>query len=140
MTDFPSLQTSLPRKRPQKSPASSNCFSFSFRFGVTGVLTVVSYMYMCCICWLVSCSIFSTKVCLLALILLYFRGASYNPLSSRNKTKYIKALAAHPLPCYRFSMTSTSSKAGIKRQTNHFAFETNHHVASIVFKLNVDAW
>ena len=74
-----------------------------------------------------------------ALILLYFRGASYNPVSSRNKTKYIKALAAHPLPCHRFSMTSTSSKAGIKRQTNHFAFETNR-LASIVFELNVDAW
>ena len=55
-----------------------------------------------------------------------------------NKTKYAKALAAHPLLCYRFSMTSTSSKAGIKRQTNHFAFETNR-LASIVFELNVDA-
>ena len=139
MTDFPSLQKSLPRKRPQKSPANSNCFSFSFRFGVTGVLTIVSYTYMCRISWLVSCSILSTKVCLLALILLYFRGASYNPVSSRNKTKYIKAIAAHPLPCYRFSMTSTSSKAGIKRQTNHFAFERNH-LASIVFEPNVDAW
>ena len=51
----------------------------------------------------------------------------------------MKALAAHPLHYYWFSMTSTSSKAGIKRQTNHFAFETNH-LASIVFELNVDAW
>ena len=36
-------------------------------------------------------------------------------------------------------MTFTSSKAGIRGQTNHFAFETNH-LASIVFELNVDVW
>ena len=80
MTDFPSLQKSLPRKRPEKSPANSNCFSFSFRIGVTGVLTVVSYMYMSRISSLVSCSIFSTKVCLLALNLLYFRGVQQNKI------------------------------------------------------------
>ena len=79
-TDFPSLQKSLPRKRPEKSPANSNCFSFSVRFGVSGVLTVVSYMYMSRISSLVSCSIFSTKVCLLALNLLYFRGVQQNKI------------------------------------------------------------
>ena len=41
------------------------------------------------------------------------------------KSLTLKALAAHPVFCYRFSMTSTSSKAGIKR-SNGFAFETNH--------------
>jgi len=54
----------------------------------------------------------------------------------------LKAVAAHPLLCYWFSMTSEFSKAGIKRQTNPFAFETNHLASSGInrFELNVDAW
>ena len=37
---------------------------------------------------------------------------------------------------------STFSKAGIKRQTNPFAFETNHMASSGInrLELNVDAW
>ena len=54
----------------------------------------------------------------------------------------LKAVAAHPLLCYRFSMTYTFSKAGIKRQTNPFAFEINHLASSGInrFELNVNAW
>ena len=53
----------------------------------------------------------------------YLRATKQNWVKSLT----LKALAAHPLFCYRFSMTSTSSKVGIKKWwTNCFAFETNN--------------
>ena len=57
----------------------------------------------------------------------------YLRATKQNWVKFLtlKALAANPPLCYRFSMASTSSKAGIKRRTNHFACKTNH-LASIV--------
>ena len=70
--------------------------------------------------------------CRVHLITEYLRATKQNWV----KFLTLKVLAAYSFLCYQFSMTSThplklSSKAGINRQTNHFAFETNH-LASII--------
>ena len=58
----------------------------------------------------------------------YIIHITYNRASLGNKTKWTQildseSLAAHPLLCYRFSMTSTSFEAGVKQWMNRFAFE-----------------
>ena len=64
----------------------------------------------------------------------------YLQAAKQNLVKFLtlKALAAHPPLCYRFSMVSTSSKAGIKRRTNHFACKTKSSGINR-FEPNVDA-
>ena len=47
----------------------------------------------------------------------------------------LKALAAHPLLCYRFSMTSTSSKAG-----NQMVLHSKQITDIDCFELNINTW
>ena len=132
ITDFPSLQKSLPRTEGLKSPPlTRTVFRFRpFRVRVTGVLTVVSIMYMSRIFLLVRCNFFNERL-FDSPKSVVFSWCVFKPSIFTQQNK-IKALAAHPLLCDRFSMTSASSKADLKLQTNYFALETNH-AASIVF-------